>query len=43
MDEAEALARSGRSQLIKQYYYPYQENYNFPDQGKTKDKSKGSR
>lgn len=36
MDKAEALARSGRSQLIKLYYYPYQENYNYPDQGKTR-------
>lgn len=36
MDEAEALAQSGKSQLIKQYYYPYQENYNYPDQSKTR-------
>ena len=42
MDKAEALARSGRSQLIEQYYYPYQENYNYPDQ-EIKEKSKGSR
>lgn len=43
MDKAEKLARSGRSNQIQLYYYPYQENYNYPDQDTTKDKPGGSR